>query len=127
MKKLTIDDIDTEFVYDWVGFLESTIMHEYNRVGVEGLREKYVNNIEEFRKDWSHDEFCFLLGMLEYLIPDYRYPEECTRDKYVLNPFEINEYVYCKLTGKVYQPIGEGYLECMVRHGYLWNELGETF
>lgn len=130
--KVTMKDIDVDFIYDWVGYIESHMMHEYKRMGVEGLREKYIKNIEEFKKDWTHDEFCFLLCILEYLVQDWQYPEKCTREKYIMNTKDMAEYVYATVVDKLVLPdtwaqeCVDKALDCCIRHGFLWNEFGEA-
>lgn len=129
--RITMKDIDTDFIYDWVGFTESHIMHEYKRMGVEGLKEKYIKNIEEFKKDWTHDEFCFLLCILEYLVSDWQYPEECTREKYVLCQNDVSEYDLARIEGRIIddewcQKCVNKAFDCCIRHGFLWDEFGEA-
>ena len=129
--KVTMKDIDVDFIYDWVGYIESHMMHEYKRMGVEGLREKYIKNIEEFKKDWTHDEFCFLLCILEYLVQDWQYPEECMREKYVMNHDALEEYILASVEGIELsntwsQRCVNNALVCCIRHGFLWNRFDEA-
>lgn len=129
--KVTMKDIDTDFIYDWVGYIESHMMHEYKRMGIEGIRKKYIENIEEFKRDWTHDEFCFLLCILEYLMPDYQYPYTCTRGRYVMSPDSVEEYITSKAEGVKLndtwvQGCANNALDCCIRHGFLWSKFDEA-
>lgn len=101
-------------------------MHEYKRLGVSGMYNKYVRNIEDYRRDWSFQDFCFLISLLEYLIPGYSYPENCSLDKFILDIRIRMNIEFGIITEQQFQEYIESCLECAKRHGYLWSSFDEV-
>ena len=82
---LKLEDIDLSVDYRELSFIESHLMHEVKRKGVKAFVKEYSDNIEDFRKDWSKVNFCFLLALLGYLDKSFRYDDSVKLDKYVLD------------------------------------------
>ena len=58
-------DINVREIY----LLESALQHEKNNIGLETLLRKYEDAIEDLREDLPFEQFCYLLGYLEYFDP----------------------------------------------------------
>lgn len=90
---ITMSDVDLTVDYKNLRLLDGHLMHEVKRRGVEGFTKTYEEHIEEFRKDWSKFEFCYLLALLEYLDPSFQYDESVKMDKFVLDSYSYNWYI----------------------------------
>lgn len=88
---LTLDNIDMSVNYDELCFIESHLMHEVKRRGISDFVKVYGDNIEDFRRDWSKINFCFLLALLEHLDSNFKYDSSVKLDKYVLSPFDFGD------------------------------------
>ena len=88
---LTLDNIDMSVNYNELCFIESHLMHEVKRRGTSNFVKVYGDNIEDFRRDWSKINFCFLLALLEHLDSNFKYDSSIKLDKYVLSPFDFGD------------------------------------
>lgn len=88
---LTMDDVDSNVNWNDLCFLISHLMHEVKRRGKEGFLNFYSENIEDFRRDWSKVDFCFLLGLMGYLDKNFEYDKNMKLDKYILDPYVYDD------------------------------------
>ena len=68
--------------------LESALQHEKNNIGLETLLRKYEDAIEDFREDLPFEQFCYLLGYLEYFDPSFKYDKSVRLDEFLLDGFD---------------------------------------
>ena len=80
---LEIKDIDLDVDYDSLCLLESHLMNEVKRLGAEGFVKLYSSSMEDFRRDWSLRNFCFLLALLEYLDSSFSYDDVFKLPKFI--------------------------------------------
>lgn len=82
---LNLSDIDMNVDYDSLCFLESHLMHDVKRKGKEGFVKEYSAEIDSFRENWTHRDFCFLLALLGYLDSSFSYDESVKLEKYIVD------------------------------------------
>lgn len=129
----TISEKDIDFNVDYysLGLLESALGHELKGLGKTEFLKKYETNIEEYRKDWSLVDFCFLLGFLGYYDKDFYYDPSVRLDKYVIDVYnmfyyenkddpEVAEYL------RSFDDMYSSSLECMRNRGFLWETIDEA-
>jgi len=87
--KITLEQVWVDFPIRDLCVFESALAHEKKNIGVRAFCKRYEGLIEEFRKDLSHVEFCFLLAYLEYHDPKFRYDKSVKLDKYILDTFDM--------------------------------------
>lgn len=77
-------DINVREIY----LLESALQHEKDNIGLETLLRKYEDAIEDFREDLPFEQFCYLLGYLEYFDPSFKYDKSVRLDGFLLDGFD---------------------------------------
>lgn len=123
MHTLRLEDIDMNPDYASYCMIDGHIMHEVKRRGREGMIEEYWNHIEDYRRDWSKLEFCFLLGVLEELY-GLVYEDDIKLDKYVLDP---RDHLFLDEDGEdAYSKTLENVLEGMWKRGFVFSSLEEA-
>lgn len=122
---LKLEDIDLSVDYEKFGLLESHLMHEVKRKGVDSFVQEYCKNIEEFKKSWSKMDFCFLLALLGYLDSSFKYDDTIKLDKFVLDPYSY--YMVVEL-GKRLCLFGlrKRSIKSFRKRGFLLSEIGEA-
>lgn len=88
MVKLCYDNIETGVDYSKLGFIESSIMHDVKRLGVNNTVFKWSNSefLNKQKLSLSDLEFRFMIACLEYLDSSFIY-SELPYSKYVLDPW----------------------------------------
>lgn len=83
---LKLSDLEESDKVDWeeLRILMGNLGHEVRRNGKEAFMKLHADNIEEFRKDWTHIQFCYLLGFMGTIDPTFSYDESVKTDKYVI-------------------------------------------
>lgn len=125
---LTLGNVTTEVSLEGICLLESAFGHEWNAVGNEDFCKKYEDNIEDFRKELSHGEFCYLLGYLKYRDPSFKYDSSVKLEGYFLEM--CDQALYEAQCYDEIESIDEMYknaLECFKERGFLFSEVSEVF
>lgn len=122
---LTLENIDMNVDYDSLCFLESHLMHEVKRRGIDNFVEVYSNSIEEFRRDWSKINFCFLLSLLEYLSTDFKYDLSVKLDKFIL---DARDFIFVEFDGDL-EDANERFkssLPSFLKRGFVFSDIEEA-
>lgn len=122
-REVHLEDIDMNPDYvDW-SITDGHIMHEVKRKGREGMIEEYWNHIEDYHRDWSKVDFCYLLGILEELY-DLVYEDDIRLDKYMIDPRDMIDID--ELGEDAYKETLENALEGLFKRGFVFDSIDEA-
>lgn len=120
-------DIARNVDYGALGFLESHLMHEKNRLGEIGVVEKY-KDIEK----WADNdyEYNFLCGFINYFanrngLDIFVKPRQT--DKIVIAPIDYSLYECGELTAEEIKELDNGIIPEFKAAGVFIRELGEAY
>lgn len=117
---ITLEDIERPENVDYYSLrlLDGNLGHELKREGRQKFLAHYRENIEQYREELSHTNFCFLLAMLKYVDPSFEYDSSLRTEKYILPQLDYGTLIDGTFT---IEELIEDYSETFVERGFLYE------